>query len=126
MIINLTQHVSTPEQKMAGVVDLDGSALEELHRLLTFNSIPAQTEIWGRAHKIAALAAAALSGSIGKSFAMVGGAPFLMSALEQELSIIRIEPLYAFSRRESEETLAADGSVKKTAVFRHVGFVAVI
>lgn len=30
---------------------------------------------------------------------------------------------YAFSRRESVETQLPDGSVKKSSVFRHIGFV---
>jgi len=30
---------------------------------------------------------------------------------------------YDFSRRESVEEVQADGSVRKTAVFRHAGFI---
>jgi hypothetical protein len=31
--------------------------------------------------------------------------------------------VYAFSRRESTEAVQEDGSVRKVAVFRHLGFV---
>jgi len=57
---------------------------------------------------------------------MIGGAPFLMSALEDALVIAGITPLYAFSVRESVEAEQADGSVRKVAVFRHLGFVEVM
>ena len=34
-----------------------------------------------------------------------------------------IQPVFAFSVRETEEQKQADGSVRKVAVFRHAGFV---
>ena len=43
--------------------------------------------------------------------------------LEEALMKRGIVPLYAFSRREVVETPLPDGSVKKTQVFRHLGFV---
>lgn len=46
-----------------------------------------------------------------------------MAPLETELSARRIEPVYAFSTRESVEQTQADGSVRKVNVFRHTGFV---
>ena len=46
-----------------------------------------------------------------------------MIILHQILADNGINPVYAFSVRESEEQVQADGSVKKVAVFRHRGFV---
>jgi hypothetical protein len=54
--------------------------------------------------------------------AMIGGAPWMMAALESALLDAYITPLYAFSVRESVEIAQPDGSVVKTAVFKHVGF----
>lgn len=55
--------------------------------------------------------------------AMIGGALWLMAPLELALRAVGIEPLYAFSERTSAEQIQIDGSVRKVAVFRHVGFV---
>lgn len=117
-ILNLTQHKATAEQVAAGVVDLPTTAAEELKELLTFDDLPGRVEIIRRACAIARLAA-----EHGATKAMIGGAPFLMSALEEALIYRGIVPLYAFSRRDVVESVQEDGSVKKTAVFKHLGFV---
>ena len=54
---------------------------------------------------------------------MIGGAPFLMAPLESKLIEFGLDPVYAFSRRESVETVQDDGSVRKTTVFNHIDFV---
>ena len=67
--------------------------------------------------------------TICKSFrikAMIGGAPYLMAELEKELWYRGIEPVYAFTKRESVETTDENGNVTKTAVFKHAGFVSAI
>jgi len=120
MIINLTQHPASPEQREAGVFDLEGDALCALKRALTFDDLPTAGEILQRAREIVAIAR-----ETGAKKAMIGGAPYLMSELELALLYAGITPLYAFSRRESEETVQPDGSVKKQTVFRHIGFVEV-
>ena len=130
MIINLTQHRSTDEQKKAGVVDLPAGSPErhDLLLLLTFDNIPSKKEIEDRAHDIALLA---VHNNLGGEenddphplYAMIGGAPFLMSALEGALRDQGVEPMYAFSRRESIEKPDGKGGVIKSAVFRHMGFV---
>ena len=136
-ILNLTQHDPTPEQIEAGVTCGDipnEQALVEFRKLLTFDTIPTPTEVRQRAQQIAAYAAKTTTlvdygGNSGLCvneplrFAMIGGAPFLMAPLEEALRRVGITPLYAFSTRESVEQVQADGSVRKTAVFRHVGFV---
>lgn len=116
-IANLTQHVATNEQIVAGVVNLHEIS-NEVRDLLTFEEIPSVCVIMERAKKLATLVKTS-----GYDKAMIGGAPFLMSALEGALKEVGIQPLYAFSRRESIETVMDDGSVQKTNVFRHVGFV---
>jgi hypothetical protein len=116
MIVNLTQHPGTPEQ---GVTDLTGEAKERLVELLTFEEIPSRVDIIDRAYGIATLGAVMPRADA----AMIGGAPYLMAPLEAALRLWGIKPLYAFSLRESVEEIAADGTVKKTAVFKHKGFI---
>lgn len=117
-IINLTQHASTAEQRAEGVMDaLDQNSIKEL---LTFVSIPTPAEIKSRAETLAKIAA-----NNDADAAMIGGAPYLMSALESALKNRGVKPLYTFSVRESVETVQPDGSVVKTNVFRHAGWVEV-
>lgn len=116
MILNLTQHPATPEQVAAGVIEPKDKAL--VQRLLTFNNLPTREQIQSRAIELASIAV-----EHGAYRAMVGGAPFLMPALDAALLDVAVEPCYAFSRREVIETIMEDGSVEKTAVFRHAGFV---
>ena len=47
----------------------------------------------------------------------------LVADLAKELRLRSIEPVFAFSVRETEEKVQPDGSVKKVAIFRHAGFV---
>lgn len=117
-IINLTQHAATPEQTGEGVQDLHADARTALVAALTFDALPEPGEIASRARAIAALAVEA-----GATRAMIGGAPYLMGSLAATLKIRGITPLYSFTRRESVEETLPDGSVRKMAVFRHVGWV---
>ena len=57
--------------------------------------------------------------------AMIGGAPYLMAPLERELRRWRVTPLYSLSERVSEERQFPDGSVVKTQVHKHLGFLEV-
>lgn len=123
MIINLTQHPATPEQVATGVVDLPGMERAELCAMMTFDALPTREEIEDRAEAIALLANSVAPEEDGQA-AMIGGALYLMSALEAALRAQRIEPVYAFSVRESVEQAQPDGSVRKVNVFRHAGFVA--
>lgn len=116
MIVNLTQHAATAEQKAAGVVEPADKAL--VQALITFDELPSAGEIRRRADELAQLAKAA-----GVEVAMIGGAPFFMAPLEKSLRAAGVKPVYAFSKRESVDEKQADGSVKKTQVFRHAGFV---
>jgi len=116
LILNLTQHAATEDQILAGVIEPANK--QQVVDLLTFNEIPTAEEMADRAAKLAAIAQAA-----GVEAAMIGGAPYFMGALESALLEAGVEPVYAFSRRISEDMIQLDGTVKKVAVFRHIGFV---
>ena len=127
MIINLTIHPATTAQIEAGVVDLPDHQYHALRALLLFEEIPTQREIAATARKIRLLAEAVVKPGSSHQV-MLGGAPFLMAALEQELEDpispggCRFAPVYAFSQRVSEEIATPDGGVRKVSVFRHLGF----
>jgi hypothetical protein len=118
MIANLTQHNASPEQVEAGVVELDLSSSTNIRSKMTFNNLPTAEELTNVANDIAATVSA-----LGHTSAMIGGAPFFMSYLENALTAQNIQFMYAFSVRQSVETTNPDGSVTKTAVFKHLGFV---
>lgn len=125
MILNLTQHAATSEQVAAGVVDLDADRKAYVSELLTFVGLPTMAEVLDRAQTLAAFAHVVgedMAAEGEEVCAMIGGAPFLMAALEAELKSSGIKPCYAFSERVSEEK-EVDGKVIKTNVFKHVGFV---
>ena len=127
-ILNLTQHPATTDQIAAGVRDLQGQALAMLKGCLNFDTLPTVEDIRQRAEDIAMLASAwhdaeDPDGTTARA-CMIGGAPFFMGALEAALYRRDLTPLYAFSRREVVENTNPDGTVTKTAVFKHEGFVA--
>lgn len=131
MIINLTQHPASPDQVQAGVVDLTGEVRAELIDALTFDEPPSPLEIIDRAIEVAELAGHnGLGDDEGDDplpqQAMIGGALWLMAPLAIELRARGIEPVFAFSVRETVEAVQADGSVRKTAIFRHAGWVAAV
>lgn len=117
-ILNLTQHEASVEQKKVGVVE--PTEKERVQALLTFDEIPSRVEI-----RAVASALTEIATNEKVSVAMIGGAPFLMSALEFALRNEGIKPLYAFSKRNSIEKRLSDGSTKKIVVFNHLGFVEV-
>lgn len=129
MILNLTQHHATQEQLASGVIDMPGDVAPVVKNLLTFDALPTAQEIGDRAEQIAAIAAEIAApedregGGCFILSAMIGGAPFFMSALERALLDVGIQPVYAFSVRDSKEEPDGNGGVRKINVFRHVGFV---
>ena len=118
-IVNLTQHQASAEQIEAGVYNLTEEA-HAVREALTFSSLPTQNEIVRRAEIIAGIAS-----THGVKYAMIGGAPYLMGALEKELKKKGIQPLYSFSERVSVESVGENGEVIKTSVFQHKGWVQV-
>lgn len=114
--LNLTQHTPTAEQVAASVVQpADAGAVKSL---LTFTAAPAAEEIRQRADALAQIAVAEEA-----PVAMIGGAGYLMPALERALRARGIRPVHSFTERRSVEKTNEDGSVEKTAVFVHVGWV---
>jgi hypothetical protein len=138
-IINLTQHKATPEQ---GVEDLTlkGECLATsfglrpdqfgyyptLSDCLTFtwgdlnpaNGATAQGVMRNRACLLASIAC-----RMEATHAMIGGAGFFIPQLERALKERGVTPIHAFSERVSVETTDEDGTVIKTNVFKHVGFI---
>jgi phosphotransacetylase len=121
-ILNFTQHDATAEQLSAGVVEPDADNKERIRQLLTFEQIPTQSELRQRATDCAVLASV-LVRKYGCDAVLIGGAPFFMCHLESALRLFKVRYCYAFSRREVEEQIQSDGSVRKTHVFKHVGFI---
>ncbi len=120
-ILNLTQHIATPEQIQAGVFESKNKDI--VKKLLTFENLPDSTEIWNRAYHLANLAKEEFIGYSRGGHAMIGGAGFLMGQLEKQLIIRGVTPIHSFSQRVSVETQNEDGTVTKSNVFKHVGFV---
>ena len=117
-MLNLTMHDATQEQLKHGVVDLLCLNSKVLRALLSFEQLPCVEEVRDRAERIADLAE-----SLEASSAMIGGAPFLIEPLSKALKKRGIRPMFAFSRRSSEERTYPDGTVRKVSIFRHLGFV---
>ena len=116
-IINLTQHAPSTEQLSAGVEPNDEKASEFVAGQLVFDTLPTSDEVNQRARALALFAYGE-----GAEAAMIGGAPWLMRPLAAELRFNGIKPLFAFSKRVSEETIV-DGEGVKTSRFKHLGFV---
>jgi hypothetical protein len=74
--------------------------------------------MWYRACLLTSIAV-----KLGATHAMIGGAGFFLPVLEKALHQRGIIPVHAFSKRESVETRNADGTVSKTNIFKHLGFV---
>lgn len=118
-IINLTQHIATPDQKRAGLEDLHEDAHDEIRGWITFSSMPTPTDLKVRAEGCAAACYEYGRNHNGAApkYALIGGAPFFQPYLAQALRDRGIVPLYAFSQRVTEEI----NGVKKS-VFKHEGF----
>ncbi len=114
-IINLTQHVKTPAQKL--VVEPYASEKEAIRKLLTFDTPRDLEFIRDRAQSLADIADA-IANRYNAVYVLIGGAPFLMCELEMALESKNLIPCYSFSPRVVEE----DGSGKKVSIFKHCGY----
>lgn len=128
MILNLTQHTASADQIADGVMDLPEAQRASLIDALTVDALPDREAIDARCDFIAELACQhGLGGDDGDDQhpckAMIGGAPWMMSALEDALISRGIEPVYAFSVRQSAERTLFGGKVEKFSFFQHAGFV---
>ena len=125
-VINLTQHLATADQAAAGVVDLSPEERAHLSSLLTFEEVPTAEEISDRADALSFWVMLTLRHNprfAGVHAAMIGGAPWFMGPLADGVQSAGFTPVFAFSRRESVDAPQPDGTVRKTAVFRHSGWV---
>ena len=128
-ILNLTQHPASPEQIAAGVIDLEGADKERLTDLLTFELVNGQPPSWAyvleTAGEIARLAKqrSLMAQDCLIESAMIGGAPYLMGPLARSLAYVGMSTVFSFSVRKTSEQVQPDGSIRKTSVFRHAGFV---
>ena len=139
VILNLTMHTATPEQREAGVYN-PLLHIEAIKEALTFNALPTQQEIEVKALSLASMAAEEVYWQLLKTRpeseeqlsiedqmlgmrVMIGGAPYLMSYLEKALKERNLKAVYAFSKRESVEVVLDNGDVRKTNIFKHLGFV---
>lgn len=122
MIVNLTQHAASADQLAAGVVDLSPGDRALVAGWLTFGECPAADDIGWRAECIADVADPG-DAPAPPHAAMIGGAPWLMGPLAAALRSKGIAPVFAFSARESVDVAQPDGSIHKTAIFRHRGWV---
>ena len=112
---NLTQHQLTADQlsSFPGAVIIENN---DKSVFLNFSEVPTSEDIQDRATGLAKLAT-------GATHALVGGAPYLMGPLEEQLRQVGIIPIYAFSERVSEEVISPDGEVTKINKFKHAGWV---
>ena len=122
-IMNLTQHIATPTQKEVGVFDLPDELRSELKELHTWENLPTRMEIAERIYHIKEFCEKLHAEFPDVRHAMIGGVPFMNWCWERELKYVDVIPMYAFSRRNTVETPQPDGTVKKTVVFEHLGFV---
>ena len=120
------RHPATPDQIAAGVVDLPTDLKETLVKLLTFETLPTGGEIEARAGAVAIMLRRHrmhMPMPNGRVAVMIGEAPWMSEPLERALKEEGLVPVYAFSVRESVEVAQPDGSLWKTNVFKHAGFV---
>jgi len=121
-ILNMTQHRATQEQLKDGVFEPKDEDKEIIKSYLTFNDIPSQKNIRMRAKALSDIAFKYhLEDGIRK--VLIGGAPYLMGALERSLLAKGLTPVYAFSKRVVTEVTLPDGGVEKKSVFKHQGFI---
>ena len=115
-VVNLTQHLSTTEQQAEGVFDLPEGLREKLVKALTFSADYSRDDLEAAAEAIIEIVK-----EIDCYRAMVGGMPAFMAPLERALIEAGVAVGYARSERVSVDQVQADGTVRKTAIFKHVG-----
>ena len=115
-VVNLTQHLSTTEQQAEGVFDLPEHLREKLVKALTFSAQYCRADL-----EAAALEVVSLVKEVDCHRAMIGGMPSFMAPLERALIEAGVAVGYARSERVSVDQVQADGTVRKTAIFKHVG-----
>lgn len=128
-VINLTQHTFSQEQlaefKAAGVKDeniIDTN--DEIKALITFNGDIDVEIIRERANNVRDYVKKFLdydNNVVG--YALTGGAPFFQAAVNEACRINGFVAMASYSERVSQERVQADGTIVKSSVFKHKGFV---
>ena len=122
--VNLTQHTLTEDQvkfwTWAGFGEDDIQVYPDpfVKEKLTFEKLPSMAEV-----REAALALADYARSQAATNVMIGGAPYLMRPLEEELENLDITYHYAFTERKTTEKVNEDGTVEKTSIFVFAGWI---
>jgi hypothetical protein len=129
--LNLTQHQPTAEQVSAGVINLKEELQPQLKALLNFTDIPTADDLEKTAQGIGSLVYQHLGMDYNenddsevkahKLQFMIGGAPYLMKPLIEELNYLG-RPVFSFTERVSVEK-EVNGEVIKTSIFKHKGWV---
>ncbi|MGQ9545946.1 MAG: hypothetical protein ACUVTR_02105 [Dehalococcoidia bacterium] len=133
LVLNLTQHNATPEQIAQGVIEPPRALKGEIQAYLTFTSLHEFTRehlveyLTRRANGLVDLAKRWLEQLPPQDTpaCMIGGAPYFMPILQRRLKEEGFRVLFSFSDRVAEEKQNPDGSVVKTQVFKHLGFIEV-
>jgi len=115
-ILNLTQHMTTPEQAAQGVYEPCDKVF--VQKILTFSGITDRASVRARALILADIAL-----EHGCEYVMIGGAPYLMGPLERSMEEVSVNVLFSFSERVTKETIAEDGSTMNVSQYRHIGFI---
>lgn len=121
-ILNLTQHLATPDQIDQGVLDLSPDHRAQVQELLTFEELPSETHILLRADTLVMLANR-LCKEAGTNRVMIGGAPWVITPLVNFFKYTRLIPLFAFSKRIVTEESDGQGGTRKVSTFRHEGWI---
>lgn len=122
-ILNLTQHQATADQIANGVFEPTPAQKARIKEILTFDSsvLKYPEIIEERAAEMCALVTQFYSSV--KVKLMIGGASFFMGPLGNKLTHIGYEVVYSFTDRVSVDQVNEDGTITKTSVFKHLGFV---
>lgn len=96
-IINLTQQNVTPELAAVGV--FEPRAKKTVQKLLTFETMPDIEGLSGRADRLAEIAAATVAEA-----ALISGAQFFMTHLEDALEYRGLPSLYIFNQSQDKGT----------------------
>lgn len=119
-IANITQHMASPEQQKEGVVNGCDSLRQWVAEKLTFSATYTAEDMNLAAKELAEWAAENYQA------AMIGGMPSFMPVLQQALLTAGVDVYYARSERVSQDQRQPDGSVRKIAIFKHLGFFKVL
>jgi hypothetical protein len=120
IVYNFTMHEATQEQASQGVINLHGSDLVKLKAHLLFQPTYTNQDLLDAMLGLGEMMKARDPDLSGEVSFMVGGLPNLMCALTQLAPIYQL--VFADSERKSVDHHMPDGTVKKVAVFKHLGF----